>query len=55
MKGTMRTILGLILLMGVAGGIDTATDGQLITLGVIGLAGMAMMFSGVTAMSESQM
>ena len=55
MKGTIRCILGLLVLFGVAGGIDTATDGQLITLGVIGLAGMVMMFSGVTAMSENQM
>ena len=54
MKGTMRTILGLILLMGVAGGIDTATDFELFLLAGIGALGMMLMFSGVTAMNENR-
>ena len=54
MKGTMRTILGLILLMGVAGGIDTATDAELFLLAGIGALAMMLMFSGVSAMAENR-
>jgi len=32
MQGTIRVILGLVVLMGVAGGIDNATDAELFIL-----------------------
>jgi hypothetical protein len=51
MRGSIRAIVGLLVLFGVAGGLDTATDTQLIPLVVIGLVGALVMYSGVTAMN----
>jgi len=52
MRGSIRAIVGLLVLFGVAGGLDTATDAQLFPLVVIGLVGAAIMYSGVTAMNN---
>jgi hypothetical protein len=53
MKGTIRVILGMILVFGVAGGIDTATDGELLALIPFALAGFALMISGSNAMKDN--
>jgi hypothetical protein len=55
MKGTIRTLLGLLVLFGVAGGIDSATDGDLVILALVGSVGIMLMYSGVTAMNENRM
>lgn len=51
MRGSIRTIVGLIVVMGAAGGIDTATDTQLIGCVAIACVGLALMLNGVTAMN----
>ena len=51
MRGSIRAIVGLLVLFGVAGGLDNATDAQLLPLVVIGLVGAVIMYSGVTAMN----
>ena len=51
MQGTIRVILGLIVLMGVAGGIDNATDAELLILIAFAIAGGALMYSGTKAMN----
>ena len=51
MQGTIRTILGMLILFGVAGGIDTATDAQLVILGVFAVIGGLLMASGVKALN----
>ena len=53
MKGSIRTIAGLLVVFGVAGAIDTATDAQLITLIGIAIAGLALMASGTSAMKTA--
>jgi hypothetical protein len=52
MRGSIRTFVGLILLFGVAGGLDNATDAQLLPLVVIAGLALALMYSGVTAMDN---
>lgn len=52
MKGSIRAIVGLLVVMGVAGALDTATDGQLVTLLVLAAAGLGIMASGVSAMKQ---
>ena len=52
MRGSIRTFVGLFVLMGVAGGLDTATDAQLLPLVVIGALAIALMYSGVRAMNN---
>ena len=52
MKGSIRVFLGLLILVGVVGGIDTATDGELLTLIAISLIGFALMITGVNAMKH---
>ena len=52
MRGSIRTFVGLFVLMGVAGGLDTATDAQLVALVVIGALAAALAYSGVTAMNN---
>ena len=50
MKGSIRTIVGLVITMGFAGGLDNATDAQLIPCIIGAFAGLAIMYSGVKAM-----
>jgi len=55
MKGSIRAIIGFLIVYGVSGGLDTATDTQLYTvvLPLVGL-GLAIMYSGVSAMKGSK-
>lgn len=52
MRGTIRAIVGLLVVFGVAGALDTATDSQLLTLIVVAAAGLGLMASGVSAMND---
>jgi hypothetical protein len=52
MQGSIRTISGLIIVMAAAGGLDNATDAQLIPAIMIAIAGLAVMASGVFAMKK---
>lgn len=51
MRGSIRAILGFIIVLGVAGGIDTATDSQLPVAFLLAISGLLLMYSGVHAMS----
>jgi hypothetical protein len=51
MKGSIRTLIGLIIVIGAAGGLDNATDAQLIPLVAIAGLGLYAMYSGVKAMN----
>jgi hypothetical protein len=53
MKGSIRTIAGLIITIGAAGGLDTATNAQLIPCIAIAAVGLAIMASGVSAMKTA--
>ena len=50
MKGSIRAILGLIVVFGAVGGMDNATDGQLLALLPIAVVGLLVMYSGVRVM-----
>jgi len=52
MRGSIRTFVGLIVLFGVTGGLDNATDAQLLPLVVIGALALVLMYSGVRAMNN---
>jgi hypothetical protein len=52
MRGSIRTIVGLLVVMGAVGGIDNATDAQLLPLVVIAAIGLYSMYSGTKAMKE---
>ena len=52
MKGSIRAIVGLIVAMGAAGGLDTATDSQLVGCLAVAAVGLAVMYSGVMAMKR---
>lgn len=52
MQGSIRTISGLIIVMAAAGGLDNATDAQLIPAIAIAIVGLAVMASGVFAMKK---
>jgi hypothetical protein len=54
MKGSIRAGLGFLVVFAAVGGIDNATDGQLVTLLPIALVGLALMYSGVVAMKGSK-
>ena len=51
MRGSIRTLVGLVVVMGAAGGIDTATNMQLLGCIAVAAAGLALMASGVSAMN----
>lgn len=52
MRGSIRAIVGLLVVFGVCGGLDTASDSQLLTLLVFAAAGLGIMASGVSAMQQ---
>jgi hypothetical protein len=52
MRGTIRTVLGFFIVFGCVGGIDNATDSELLLLAGITAIGMLLMLSGVKAMKE---
>ncbi len=53
MKGSIRTFAGLVITVAAAGGIDTATDAQLIPCIAIAALGLALMASGVKALKTA--
>jgi hypothetical protein len=52
MKGSIRAIVGLLIVFGAAGGLDTATDCQLPVILMVAAVGLAVMYSGVMAMKD---
>jgi hypothetical protein len=52
MKGSIRFILGLFLAWGAVGGMDHASDLQMITQVALAAAGLAIMYSGARALKE---
>lgn len=54
MQGTIRTLLGFLIIAGAVGGIETGTDSQLIKQLIIAAIGMALMYSGVKAVKQHQ-
>jgi len=55
MKGSIRMFVGLLVLFGVAGGMDNSTDAELLALVGIGVMAMLVMASGVNAMTQNRM
>ena len=51
MKGSIRAITGLLVTMLAAGGLDNATDSQLYVVVLVAIAGLGLMYSGVSAMN----
>ena len=52
MPGTIRVVVGLLLALGAVGGMDTATDAELLAQCVISAIGLLVMYSGVRAMRK---
>jgi hypothetical protein len=50
MRGSIRAIIGLLVVLGAAGGIDNAADDQLLLVTSVAVLGLLLMFSGVRAM-----
>lgn len=56
MRGTIRALVGFLVVFGAVGGMETCTDSQLLTLLVFAAAGLGIMASGTAAMQrQSQM
>lgn len=54
MRGSIRTFLGLMVVLGSGGGIDNATDAQLPVVLLVAVAGLLLMYSGVRAMKGQE-
>lgn len=52
MPGTIRVVVGLLVTLGSAGGMDSATDAQLLALVVLSALGLLTLYSGVKAMQQ---
>lgn len=52
MKGSIRFIGGLLLVFGAAGGIDNATDAQLLPLVALASLGLFLIYSGTKAFQK---
>ena len=52
MRGSIRTLVGLVVVMMAAGGLDNALDSQLPTLLLVAVVGLILMASGVNAMNR---
>lgn len=53
MRGSIRAFAGLLITMGAVGGVDNATDSQLLTLLVFAALGLGIMASGTAAMNKN--
>lgn len=53
MKGTIRTLAGLLIAYAAGASFEQATDVQLIPLFFIAVVGVSMMYSGVRALNKS--
>lgn len=54
MKGTIRAIVGLLIVFGAAGGLDNAPDSQLLVVLLVAVLGLGIMYSGVSAMKGAR-
>ncbi len=52
MRGSIRMFAGLVVTMAAVGGIDNATDGNLLACVAIAFLGLAVMASGVSASKQ---
>lgn len=52
MKGSIRMFVGLVVTMAACGGLDNATDAQLLPIVAIAAIGLATMAAGVSASKE---
>jgi hypothetical protein len=52
MRGSIRIIAGLVVTMAAVGGIDNATDGNLLACVLIAGLGLLLMHNGVSASKE---
>jgi len=52
MRGSIRALVGFLVTFGAVGGMDTATDAQLLPLLLAASVGLAVMASGVIAMNK---
>jgi hypothetical protein len=52
MSGSIRALVGFLMVFGSAGGVDTATDSELLLIAGIVSAGFMLMVSGINAMKE---
>ena len=52
MRGSIRVFTGLVVSMFAAGGMDNAADNQLYVVVLVAIAGIGLMYSGVSAMKE---
>lgn len=53
MKGSIRFGLGILLVIGSSGGIEIASDAQLIPLILTSIIGLTLMYSGAKALTNS--
>lgn len=53
MKGSIRAVVGFLVVYGVVGGMETATDLELIPLMLVAAVGLVVMASGVKAIQEN--
>ena len=52
MKGSIRAGIGFLIVFAAVGGIDNATDSQLLVETLVAVLGLGIMYSGVSAMNR---
>lgn len=52
MKGSIRAIVGFLIVFGAVGGIENCTDSQLLTLIIVAAAGLGIMASGTNELRK---
>ena len=53
MRGSIRMLVGFLIVFGAVGGIEVNPDSDLLIQMVIAGTGLALMFSGINAMKEN--
>ena len=52
MRGSIRALVGFMVVFGAVGGMDNNPDASLVTLVALAVVGLAIMWSGVSAMQK---
>jgi hypothetical protein len=54
MRGSIRTIIGFLIVLGAVGGAESVPDEQLFSMVIVAIMGLVVMASGINAMRESK-
>lgn len=54
MRGSIRTVVGFLIVLGAVGGAESVPDDQLFSMVIVAMMGLVVMASGINAMRKTK-